>query len=91
MTPTKIPANGATTEAERESMQAEIDRLRASLRETEQRLAELQKQRDKYYEFTKLWIEQNCPMSDWDGFDPAEYTIPFDEKFLAEIKAQFKP
>lgn len=90
MNPIQIPANGADTDAERRVLQAEIERLRASLKDAEQRNSELQEQRDKYYKFTKLWIEQNCPLSDWDDFDPAEYTIPFDEAYLADLEARFK-
>ena len=91
MNPTQVPPNGEPVAIQQQVMQAEIDRLRAALQNTENRLHEAEKQRDKYHEFTKLWIQQNCPLSEWDDFDPAEYTIPFDEDYLAEIEARFKP
>lgn len=86
MNPAQLPANGAALDAKPQEMQAEIDRLRASLLNAENRLREAEKQRDKYHEFAKLWIEQNCPLSDWDDFDPADYTIPF-EDVIGEIRA----
>ena len=86
MNPTQVPPNGACVDAKHQDMQTEIDRLRASLQDAEIRLRAAEKQRDKYHEYAKLWIEQNCPLSDWDDFDPAEYTIPF-EDVVAEIRA----
>ena len=88
MNPIEVPPNGVHVDARQKDMSAEIDRLRTSLQDAEQRIAELQKQRDKYYEFTKLWIEQNCPLSDWDDFDPAEYIYDFKD-LLAEVRTQY--
>lgn len=85
-----MPDKGQATKTTQDELQAEVDRLRAALREAEEQIADLQRQRDKYYEFTKAWIAQNCKESDWDGFDPAEYTLEFDEKFLAQLEAEFK-
>jgi len=83
------PGSGASVDVQQQDMQGEIERLRASLKDAEHRIAELERQRDKYHEFTKLWIQQNCPISDWDDFDPAEYTESFDD-LMAQIQAQFK-
>jgi hypothetical protein len=85
-----MPTNGQTTESRQEEPQAEVERLRASLRQAEERIADLQKQRDKYYKFTQAWIGEHCKMSDWDDFDPADYKFEFDENFLAELEAQFR-
>ena len=83
------PANGQTAASTPAELQAEVDRLRASLREAEERIADLQQQRDKYYEFTKAWIAQNCKDSDWDSFDPADYVYDNFNELLEEMRKQY--
>lgn len=86
MEPTTIAANGAAMDGRIENLQAEVDRLRKSLHDAEVRLREVEDQRDRYYEYVKLWIEQNCRLSDWEDFDPVECNIPLQD-VIEEIRS----
>ena len=88
MTPTQAPANGTPAEGQKD-LQAQVDRLQAALKDAEDRIQRLEQQRDKYYEFAKLWIEQNCSLADWEDFNPADYTLSFDD-LMAEVEAATK-
>ncbi len=86
MNPNDVPANGATADGRERELAAENERLRVSLREAEQRIRDLEQERDKYREMTMALIKVHPEWNEWPDFNPDDFTISADA-VMSELRA----
>jgi hypothetical protein len=85
MNPNDVPANGSAAESRERELIVENQRLRCLLQNAEERIRQLEKKKEEYRHFARMWMNEHHTEADWADFDPGECTVTMEE-LIAEAK-----